>query len=316
MEFFGLLNFGVFFLTLAGIYAILSLGLNVQWGFTGILNVGVVAFFAVGAYSAAILTSIGEFPHWGGYELPMIVGIGVAMLASGFVAFLIGLITLRLRSDYLAIASIGIAEIVRLVFKNESWATGGVRGFPGIPVQFNNVLGQANGFLFMLLVGIILFIVYFLCERAYRSPWGRVQRAIRENELSARAMGKNALKFRLQSFVLGAMIMGLAGALYAHFVGFISPEAFDPFIVTFIVWVMLIAGGSGNNKGAVLGAFLIWGVWSGTELLTSRLLPDDLATQGASLRVLLIGVLLQVILLTRPQGVLPEAPPKPHRDHK
>lgn len=108
--------------------------------------------------------------------------------------------------------------------------------------------------------------------------------------------------------------MGLGGAVYANFVGFVSPEAFDPLIATFIVWVMLIAGGSGNNKGAMLGAFAIWVVWSGTEFLTSRILPADMSTQGAYIRVLLIGVLLQVILLTRPQGLIPENPPRPGKE--
>ncbi|MGF1577698.1 MAG: branched-chain amino acid ABC transporter permease, partial [Cyanophyceae cyanobacterium] len=144
----------------------------------------------------------------------------------------------------------------------------------------------------------------------YRSPWGRVLRAIREDEPATLAAGKSVLKFRLQAFVLGSMVMGLAGAIYAHFVNFISPEAFQPEFATFIVWVMLIAGGSGNNRGALLGALAIWGVWSGTELLTGQL-PDALATRAGALRVLLIGVLLQVILLTRPQGILPEHPPQP-----
>jgi branched-chain amino acid transport system permease protein len=137
-----------------------------------------------------------------------------------------------------------------------------------------------------------------------------VLRAIRDNEAATRAMGKNSLAFRVQAFVLGAAIMGLAGAYYAHFVGFISPEAFDPIFATFVVWVMLIAGGSGNNKGAILGAFVIWGVWSGSEWLTTRL-PAEFQTQAGAVRVLLIGVLLQVILASRPTGLLPGRPPKP-----
>jgi len=119
------------------------------------------------------------------------------------------------------------------------------------------------------------------------------------------AAGKNILSFRLQAFVLGAAIMGLGGAVYAHFVSFISPEAFDPMYATFLVWVMLIAGGSGNNRGAILGCFAIWVVWSGTELL-SNMLPPDLITQASAIRLLFVGVLLEVILLVRPQGILPE----------
>jgi branched-chain amino acid transport system permease protein len=132
---------------------------------------------------------------------------------------------------------------------------------------------------------------------------------LRENEAAAVAMGKDSLSFRLQAFVFGAALMGLAGALYAHFVGFISPEAFDPMFSTFLVWVMLIAGGSGNNRGALLGAFVIWGVWSGTEIVIGRL-PAEIVTQAGALRVFLIGLLLVVILLVRSEGILPERPPK------
>ncbi|MFQ5939934.1 MAG: branched-chain amino acid ABC transporter permease, partial [Alphaproteobacteria bacterium] len=139
---------------------------------------------------------------------------------------------------------------------------------------------------------------------------GRVLRAIRENEPAARAAGKNVMRFRLEAFVLGAVIMGLGGALYAHFFGFIGPEAFDPLFATFLVWVMLIAGGSGNNRGAIIGALVIWFVWSMTGIVTSRM-PPELMTQAAALRPFLIGLLLQVILLVRPQGILKERPLSP-----
>ena len=164
----------------------------------------------------------------------------------------------------------------------------------------------------------MIVLVYCLSERAYHSPWGRVLRAIREKETAAWAMGKNAYRFRLQAFVFGAAIMGLGGALYAHFIRFIAPETFEPLFATFLVWVMLIAGGSGNNRGAILGAFVIWAVWSGTEpLLQHAILPvlkgigvEMSLTQASAMRVLLIGVLLEIILVTRPQGILPERPPK------
>ena len=189
------------------------------------------------------------------------------MAIAGVLGLMIGLITLNLRSDYLAIASIGIAEIVRLVLKNEEWLTGGVRGIAGIPRPLDGIVPGADALVLLALVVALIGIAYWALERIYRSPWGRVQRAIRDNETAARAMGKNSLVFRLQAFVIGCALMGLSGAVYAHFVGFISPEAFDPVFATFIVWVMLIAGGSGNNRGAILGAFVIWGVWSGTQML-------------------------------------------------
>ncbi len=303
----GLINYGVFFLTLAGIYAILALGLNIQWGYAGMLNIGVGAFFAIGAYSSAILTTAPSEAFLGGFNLPLPIGIILAMVVSGLLALVIGLITLPLRSDYLAIATIGIAEIVRLILKNEAWLTNGVRGIAGIPKPLSR-LGQSP-WIYLGIVVLILVVVYWASDRAYRAPWGRVLRGIRENEAATLAAGKNVLNFRLQAFVLGSMMMGLGGALYAHFVGFISPEAFQPEFATFIVWVMLITGGSGNTRGAILGAFVIWGVWSGTELLTS-LLPITWVTRSSPLRLLLIGVLLQIILLVRPKGLWPERPPK------
>lgn len=158
---------------------------------------------------------------------------------------------------------------------------------------------------FLVIVVIAAALVYWLLERANHAPWGRVLRAVRDNEATAEASGKNVVGFRLQAFVLGSAIMGLGGALYAHYVRFISPEAFEPMSATFLVWVMLIAGGSGNNRGAILGAFVIWLIWSGTEIFTG-LLPGEWATRAGALRVLLIGVLLQVILITRPEGLLSE----------
>ncbi len=305
-----MLSYITFFLVLVGIYSVLVLGLNWQWGYTGMFNIGVGAFFAVGAYASALVTTPPSSEHWGGLDLPFWVGFLVAMAAAGFIAFCIGLMTLNLRSDYLAIATIGIAEIINQILKNESWLTNGVRGITRIPRPFRGWIPGQETLLYLVLVLLIVGLVYWASERAYRSPWGRVLRAIREDEPAALAAGKNVLSFRLQAFVLGSMFMGLAGALYAHFVNFISPEAFQPEFATFLVWVMLIAGGSGNNRGALLGALVIWSIWSGSELLTNRL-PPQWATRAGPLRVLLIGILLQVILLTRPQGLLPERPPKP-----
>jgi branched-chain amino acid transport system permease protein len=310
MELGGLLTFLVFFLTLAGIYAVMSLGLNVQWGFGGQFNIGIAGFWAVGSYTAAILATGPSDFHLGGFGLPFVAGLAAAAVLSALLALLVGLLCVNLRTDYLAIATIGIAEIVRLFLKNEDWLTNGVRGIPGIPRPFAEYGRDAQQLLFLGTVLLTIVIVYLALERANRAPWGRVQRAIRDNEPAAMASGKNVLRYRLEAFVLGSAVMGLGGALYAHFVGFISPEAFDPLFTTFIVWVMLIAGGSGNNKGALLGAFLIWAVWSGTQFLTGYL-PIELTARAGALRVLLVGVLLQAILLARPQGLLPERPPRP-----
>jgi len=309
MEVSGLFTYLIFFLTVAGIYAILALGLNVQWGFTGQINIGVAAFFAIGAYTSAILTT-GESPyHLGGFGLPFLVGAIGAMLTAGILAFFVGLITLNLRGDYLAIASIGIAEIVRLFLKNEGWLTNGVRGIPSIPKPLSGLTENGDSLLFLMIILVFVFFVYLALQRLYQSPWVRVLRAIRVNEDAVKAAGKNILRFRLEAFVLGAMIMGIGGSLYAHFTTFISPSAFDPMFGTFLVWVMLIAGGSGNNKGALLGAVIIWGVWSGTEIVTSRL-PELWVTRASAIRIFLVGALLEVILIFRPQGLLPEKPPE------
>jgi branched-chain amino acid transport system permease protein len=310
MELSGLLSFLVFFLTLAGIYAVMSLGLTVQWGFSGQFNIGIAGFWAVGSYTAAILSTGPSTFHLGGFGLPFVIGLVVAAILSAILALAIGLLCVNLRTDYLAIATIGIGEIVRLVLKNEEWLTNGVRGIPGIPRPFAEYGRDLQQLLFLGVVLLVILLIYLAVERANRAPWGRVQRAIRENEPATMAAGKNVLRFRLEAFVLGSAIMGVGGALYAHFVGFISPEAFDPLFATFIVWVMLIAGGSGNNKGAILGAVVIWGVWSGTQFLTGQF-PAEYQTQAGALRVLMIGVLLQVILIFRPEGLLPEKPPAP-----
>ena len=315
MDLGGLFGYAVFFLSLVGIYSILALGLNVQWGFTGLFNIGVAAFFAVGAYASALLTTAPSDWHLGGFALPMVLGCIGGMVVAGVLALLVGMITLKLREDYLAIASIGIAEIVRLILKNEEWLTNGVRGVSAIPRPFGDVAGGRD-LIYLGLVVVVVALVYLALERARRSPWGRVLRAIREDETATLACGKDIVRFRLQAFVLGSMIMGLGGAMYAHFVSFISPEAFDPMYATFLVWVMLIAGGSGNNKGAILGCLIIWVVWSGTELLLNSILPPEMITQGSALRMLLVGVLLVVILLFRPAGLLPEvrSVSRPDRD--
>ncbi|UCF10942.1 MAG: branched-chain amino acid ABC transporter permease [Candidatus Bipolaricaulota bacterium] len=325
-----MINYLVFFAITAGTYGVLSLGLNLQWGYTGLFNIGVAAFYAVGAYASALVS--GPPPDmWdgrlvGGFELPFILGILAAALAAGIIAFLIGIPTLRLRADYLAIATIGIAETIRMVLKNEAWLTNGVWGLQQLPSPFYDAIHRgATGFVqthpdlspwlralvlkaynwfYLFLVIAALFLLYLFLRRLAQSPWGRVLRAIREDEVVASMSGKNVFAFKLQALVLGAMIMGIGGAFYAHYARFISPTSFEPFYGTFIVWVMLILGGTGNNKGAILGAFVVWGTWAGTDFITGYLPLSP--TQEASLRIIVIGILLVSILLVRPQGLLPE----------
>lgn len=304
----GYLLYLVSLLTVGGIYAVLALGLNIQWGFTGLFNAGIAGFVAIGAYVSAILTKGPDASHLGGYGMPLVLGAVAAMLASALIAVAIGRICIRLRSDYLAIATIGIAEILRLVLKNEDWATNGPRGIAGVPRAFEGLPRPWSDVAFMALVLVTVAVVYLLLERAWRSPWGRVMSAIRDSEAAAKAAGKDVERFRLESFVIGAALMGLAGAYLAQYSKYIGPDSTDPLTTTFLVWVMLITGGSGNNRGAILGAMLLWTIWSATELLTG-FLSADWAVRAAYLRIFLIGLLLQIVLQNYAAGILPETRP-------
>ncbi len=295
--------------TMSGIYALLCLGLNLQWGFAGLFNAGIAAFFAVGAYVAAILTAPESLVHLGGFGLPVALAWPVAMAAAGGLAWAIGRICLNLQGDYLAMASIGIAEVLRIFIKNEEWLTGGTRGVASIPRPFETLPAPWNGLAFLGLIVALVAVVYLAAERAWVSPWGRSLRAIRDSDTAAAAIGKDVRQFRLEAFVLGAMVMALAGALSAHYFKFLGTTATEPLMVTFLVWVMLIVGGSGNKRGAILGAALIWLIWSATELLTNRL-PAEWITRTSYIRVLLIGLLLQVVLQRFAKGLLPERPPR------
>jgi branched-chain amino acid transport system permease protein len=313
MEISGLLAYLVSLAIMAGIYAVFCLGLNIQWGYTGLFNIGIAGFFCIGAYTSALVTTprpTGVYAHYVqqivGLGLPFACGLLAAAVVCGLVALLIGIPTLKLREDYLAITTLGIAETVRLVFNNEHWLANGPRGLMGLPQPLHQLVEPRHyNYLYLLVVLIVMALVYVLIERAIRSPWGRVLRAIREDEISAATSGKNIFKFKMQALVFGAMVMGLAGALYAHYTKAISPDVFTPLYGTFIIWAMLMAGGSGNNKGAILGAYVIWGIWIGTKFMTD-LLPYTLKARAPYIRFLLIGILLEVILIYRPQGLLGE----------
>ncbi len=309
MELSGFLAYLASFAIVAVIYAIFSLGLNVHWGFTGLFNIGVAGFFAIGAYTTALLTSppAGMFSDYVlGFNMPFLVGVLCAGGVSGVIALLIAVPTLRLREDYLAIATLGIAEAIRLVFNNERWLVNGSRGMIGIPQPLHDLVSPSNyNYVFLVIVVLFLVVVYIAIQRAINSPWGRVLRAIRENETTTAAAGKSVFSFKIQAFVFGAVIMGVGGALYAHYSKSITPETFSPIFGTFLIWVMLTLGGSGSNRGAILGAFIVWGIWTGSSFLSDHL-PSAWATQTFYIRYLAIGILLVAILLLRPQGILGE----------
>ena len=328
-------RFLAFFATFVAIFSIFSLGLNVQWGYTGIFNFGVMAFFLVGANTAAIITkppASGEFVQYvGGFGdkldfipyldsdqwLPFLIGAAGAALACGILAFLLSIPALRLRQDYLAIATIGIAELLRRVTIEERGLVNGSRGLPGIPRPLGGLeiptpwgrLGDNPDeykFIILGIVVIVLIIVYIAVERGIRSPWGRVLRALREDELPTAASGKNVFTFKSQAFVLGAVVMGIGGAVFSYQRGAISPENFNHFFGTFIFWAMLIVGGSGNNKGAILGAYVVWGLWTITLQVQGYDIPTVLSSRIFFIRDFLLGTLIVIVLLLRPRGLLPE----------
>jgi branched-chain amino acid transport system permease protein len=335
----GHLAYLISFSVMAGIYAMLSLALNTQWGYNGHLNFGIAGFFAVGAFTYALFTT--EMPEGlaaqytqqaFGLEMPFLVGVAAAAIVTGVVALLIAVPVLRLRLDFLAIATIGIAEIIRLIFQNERWLANGPQPLRGIPrplaclfettpCSWLPAWGQAlveplgprdYPLFYLVVVALFLAGIYLLMERACRSPWGRMLRAVRDEESSAAMSGKNVTAVRVQSFVVGGVIMGIAGALYAPFVVTIDYSHFHAVFATFLIWVMLMLGGSGNNKGAIIGGFIIWAVWSGTAILATELGPvlaaisPELPDRAAYIRWMLVALLLVFIVLFRPQGLFKE----------
>jgi branched-chain amino acid transport system permease protein len=302
-----LLSYVAFFLVTASSYGIICLGLNLQWGQTGLFNVGVTGFVAIGAYVSALLTTPDLASRLGGFGLPIWTGWIVAPVISGWAGAAIGAITLRLRADYLAITTFGIAITIQLVALNAEALTGGPFGIGFIPRPFGGLAERPIEFNLanLALVGAVTASVYIALERLIRGPWGRVLRAIREDEAAAIALGKDANRLRLQAFALGSAIMGLAGAIQAHFIGFIAPENYTS-AITFQVWAMLIIGGSGNNRGALLGALVVWGLWSVTGAGLSALVPAVYQARAASLQIVIIGIVLAAVLVVRPRGLIGE----------
>ncbi|MCW6506769.1 branched-chain amino acid ABC transporter permease [Lichenifustis flavocetrariae] len=302
-----LLGYAAFFGTTALTYAIMCLGLNVQWGQTGLFNVGIAGFAAIGAYTSAILTTPPTQAHLGGFALPIVAGLIGAAAAAGLASLLVGALTLRLRSDYLAITTFGVAVVVQLTCLNVQGVTGGPFGIGFIPRPFGGFADRPGAFAALQFLGmVVLTVALFLAlERLAQSPWGRVLRAIREDETAAAALGKNATAYRLQAFALGGAVIGLGGALQAHAIGFIAPDNYLP-ALTFQIWTMLIIGGSGNNAGAIIGAVLIWGLWSGSGAALTAIFPPELQARAASLQVVAIGIILCAILVLRPRGLFGE----------
>ena len=401
-------------LNLCLISAIMSIGINIQWGNSGIVNFGVMGFAAIGGLCGVLISMPPTLEVWkdgtaviliilfsflisgilvkkflkkfiynkylkillsiiiilfslyliksifipsinfientnsaktgyiGGLNLPIIFSWPIAGLFCGVIAFLIGKIALGLRSDYLAIATLGISEIIIYIIKNEEWLARGVKNVNGLPrpvpyeidLQKNEFIQTLSNTLnlsvielsslivkglYSILFILVLLIIFFLLQKAIKSPWGRMMRAVRDNETSAEAMGINVKKRHLQVFIIGSAIIGISGAMLTTLDGQFTPSSYQPLRYTFLIWIMVIIGGSGNNHGAIIGGFAIWFFWIQAEpigiflieLITIFLSDQNeiklyLLNHAAYMRLLLMGLVLILALRFFPKGIIEE----------
>jgi branched-chain amino acid transport system permease protein len=406
-------NSALLILNMGLISAVMALGVNLQWGFAGLFNVGVMGFVALGGLAAVLVSTDPVSEAWsagglrilfalavgagiigattiayrritatrprviamvsilglgfflyralldpavqavesinpalqgnlGGLGLPIILAWPIGGLFAAGAAWIIGKAALGLRSDYLAIATLGISEIIIAILKNEDWLARGVKNVIGLdrpapkeidlqesaqfierasglgidPVTASALFVKLN---YALLFSVVLIILLVMVQLSLKSPWGRMMRAIRDNETAAAAMGKNVTNRHLQIFILGSAICGIAGAMMTTLDGQLTPGSYQPLRFTFLIWVMVIVGGSGNNFGAVLGGFLIWFLWVQVEpmsqylvtLLTAGMAEDNalrlhMMESVAYMRLLTMGLVLLLVLRFSPRGLIPE----------
>ena len=406
-------NVALLILNMCIISSIMSLGVNIQYGYAGLFNLGIMGFVALGGLATVIISAPPVYAAWdaggiriiialsfgaltiflatyvwkllknsrykslaismvlilgffiyrfifdpaveaiekinpategylGGLGLPIILSWPVGGLLAAIAAWMIGKISLGLRSDYLAIATIGVSEIIIFTIKNEDWLARGVKNVIGLPrpVPYEIDLQQNANFIYWsqylgmdvvdassifvklcysLLFILVLIILYWLCEKALKSPWGRMMRAIRDNEVAAEAMGKDVKSRHLQVFILGSAVCGIAGAMLVTLDGQLTPTNYHPLRFTFIIWVMVILGGAGNNLGSILGGFIIWFFWVEVEyiglflmdILTSGFADDNafrihMLNSAAYMRYLTLGLILVLVLRFNPRGLIPE----------
>jgi branched-chain amino acid transport system permease protein len=281
----------LFIATMAGFYALLAMGLVLVWGQSGMVNLGLVGFFGLGAYTSALLVKIGVMAPAGWIA---------AMILSGLMGALLCFVVRSLSGDYLAIVTLGFAEVLRLVELNEKWLTGGSDGLSGSPAPLKEEMGQGFPIFYAVLTWLIVLAAFTMLAQLLASPFGRALRAIRDDEQVAAVAGKSVLRLKLQAFGIGAALAGIAGALYAHFVSFIAPDIFVPQL-TIYIFLAVTAGGYTRLSGAVVGSIVVIAL-----LETTRFVAGDLpwldATQAASLRELIIAVALILVMNLRPDG--------------
>ena len=279
---------------IALIYMLLAIGLNLQYGYTGLVNFGHVAFYAIGAYTSALLSLNG----W-----PLIASFPVAMLLAGLAAYPIGLLSLRLSDDYLAVVTLGFSETVRILIQQEAWLTKGVQGLPGIPRLFHSLgVGQYAEIATLAVLIACNVAAIVILTHLVRSPYGRLIQAVRDDETAVEALGKDPARLKVQVFMLGAGLAGLAGAFYAHTITYLSPEQFLP-LVTFYVWIAVIIGGPGRTSGAVVGSLILLVFLEGSRFARD-LIPGVSEVQMASVRLALVGLALILFTIYRPQGIM------------
>jgi len=293
-----MIAFLVYLFTIIGIYGLMSLSLSLQYGTTGLVNLGEVGFFMVGAYVSAIMVMLGG--------LPIGVGLLGAIAAGAVFGVLMALPIGDLRQDYWAIVTLAAAEIARLIFLNTNLGSpyvGASYGVAGIPAPWQQHFSTAAyGYVYLGLVAVCVACAYALVRWVGRTPYGRLLKAIRESDEVALALGKDVRRARIWAMALGGGIAGLAGGLFAHFNGFIGPDYFMP-LETFLVWAMVILGGSGNHLGALVGTAVIEAIYNSTRFLD---ISQAHASLVASLRMVLIGVLIILVILYLPRGLVPE----------
>ena len=309
-------DFWAFVGVIAGIYTIFGLGLQVQFGFAGLMNFGHVAFMAIAAYTMAILVVKLEFPLW----LAALSAIGATVLFG----LIVGLPSVRLRADYFAITTIAFAEIVRYVALNWQALTGGSQGTIGLAgqqqaasyndgwVSFQDRVGgwlsplvgddPNKDVVMLVIVWVVAIAILLLLQYVIHSPWGRVLKSIREDEDAAAALGKNVFSYKLQALAVGAAVAGVAGLFYAFQFSFFSPGDFEP-LTTFFAWAIVILGGTARNWGVPVGAAIFGIIFAGTRFFEFAPFTYFDSPERAYLRLIVIGLILIGLMAFRPQGI-------------
>jgi branched-chain amino acid transport system permease protein len=282
-----------------GIYVIFAMSLNLEVGYTGLFNFGHVAFFGIGAYTSALLTLRGV-----PFEMSLLLSLGM----SGLWGFLLSLPSLRLRGDHFGIATLGFGEIIRMVFQNEVWLTKGPMGLPGIPKPIIFSVRFASLPQYLVLVFVFAALSFLFLKRILRSPFGRVLKAIREDELAAETLGKNVFRFRIRAFILGSVLAGMAGVLWGHYTTFISPGDFT-LLETILVLLIIVLGGKGTEWGPIAGAFVLIFFQESLRFLK---LPAEWTRYLAPFQQMIFGGLLVILMIFRPEGLIRERGNRSH----